>query len=238
MSSSFIKTSLKFPENLRTKKVLTIGNIGFFMAIKKDLLESWENSCLITDERLLEAFKKVRREDFVLKEYRNQAYEDIPLPILKNQTISQPTTVMLMLQALELKETDNVLEIGSGSGYNAALISEMVKRGKVCTIEIIPELHEFAKLNLKYFKNVNVILSDGSIGLKDFAPYDKIIVTASSPKIPERLLEQLKINGLLIVPVGSQSHQEMLIIRKFEDKLEIKNLGNFVFVPLTGEEGH
>lgn len=208
------------------------------MAIKKDLLESWENSCLITDEKLLSAFKKIRREDFVLKEYRDQAYDDTPLPILKNQTISQPTTVMLMLQALELKKNDIVLEIGSGSGYNAALISDIAKEGKVYTLEIIPELHEFAKLNLKYFKNVETILSDGSIGLKEHASYDKIIVTAASPKIPEKLLEQLKIDGILVVPVGSQSHQDMLVITKRKDKLDIKNLGSFIFVPLKGEEGH
>ena len=106
--------------------------------MKQDLIEYWINNNIITDKRLIEAFKKIEREEFVLKEYKDDAYSDIALPILKGQTISQPTTVMIMLQALELKKTDKVLEVGSGSGYNAALLSKLVK--KVYTTEIIPEL--------------------------------------------------------------------------------------------------
>ena len=122
---------------------------------------------IITDNNLIKDFTKIQREKFVLKEYKDDAYSDIALPILKGQTISQPTTVMIMLQALELKKTDKVLEVGSGSGYNAALLSKLVK--KVYTTEIIPELVEFARNNLKNIKNVMVIHCDGSKGLKKYS---------------------------------------------------------------------
>ncbi|HLD02315.1 MAG TPA: protein-L-isoaspartate(D-aspartate) O-methyltransferase [Candidatus Nanoarchaeia archaeon] len=206
--------------------------------MKKTLVKRWLKAGLITDQALLKAFEKVQREDFMLPEYMESAYMDTALPILANQTISQPTTVMIMIQALELKETEKVLEIGSGSGYNAALMAEMVKKGRIYTLEIISELADFAKKNLQPYGNVEVILSDGSIGLKEKAPFDKIIITAASPRIPDTLLKQLKIDGIMVVPVGSQFHQEMLVIRKRKEKLDIKNLGSFMFVPMKGKEGY
>ena len=205
--------------------------------MKQSLIHFWEENKIITSKKLIEVFKKVPRENFILKEYLNQAYADIPLPILEGQTISQPTTIMLMTQALEVKPRQKILEIGSGSGYQAAILSELVgKKGKIYTTEIIPSLVEFAKNNLKNYKNVKVIQAKhDELGYENEKPYDAIIITAASPRIPPPLIEQLKLHGILVAPVGKFS-QEMLVIKK-EKELEIKNLGSFVFVPLRGKYG-
>ncbi len=207
---------------------------------KESLIKYWQKSKLISDSRLMTAFRKIPRENFIPDELKKEAYDDNPLPIGYNQTISQPTTILIMLQALELKKTDKVLEIGAGSGYNAALISYIVKKGKVYTLEIIPELVEFAKDNIERLKikNIEIVKGDGSKGYKEEAPYDAIIVTASCPKIPSPLIKQLKNGGRLVIPVGPLYNQEMLKIIKVGEKLEIKNLGNFIFVPLKGEYGY
>jgi protein-L-isoaspartate(D-aspartate) O-methyltransferase len=199
---------------------------------KQKLIEKWTKSGLISDSEVISAFKKVKREKF-LHNHEEKAYEDIPLPIMHSQTISQPSTVVIMLQALELKEGMKVLEIGSGSGYNAALISEIIFPGKLFTTEIIPEVYEFAKNNLKSYENIRVVNSDGSFGYEKASPFDRIIVTCACSEVPRKLLHQLKDNGILLVPVGSKYSQEMLKITKKNDKLKIENLGNFVFVPLT-----
>lgn len=207
---------------------------------KESLINYWQKSKLITDKKIITAFKKIPRENFLPEDLKKQAYDDYPLPIGYNQTVSQPTTIIIMLQALELKKTDKVLEVGTGSGYNAALISHILKQGKLYTTEIIPELAEFAKLNLEKLKikNVEVIKTDGSKGHKEKSPYDKIIVTAACPKIPNILIKQLKIDGILIAPIGPLYNQQMLKIIKRPNKLEIKNLGNFIFVPMQGEYGY
>lgn len=210
--------------------------------MKQDLVEYWERSKLIKDTRLIRAFKKIPRENFILQEDLVKAYRDHPLAIGYGQTISQPTTVMLMTQALELKLGDKVLEVGTGSGYQAALISEMVgKNGKVYTTEIVDALAKFARENLKRLKvkNVEVFKADGSKGLKKYAPFDKIIVTAGCPEVPKPLIDQLKVGGILIAPVGDQFLQKMLKIKKLNNKeLHTEDLGDFIFVPLTGEYGH
>jgi len=161
-------------------------------------------------KKVIAAFKKIPREEFVLPEWRAEAYEDMPLPILSGQTISQPTTVVLMLDALELKTGMKVLEIGAGSGYNAALLSKLAK--KVYSIERIKELAEFAKKSLKKIgiKNVKVIHADGKKGYVKEAPYDRIIVTAAREKIPPALLKQLKDKGVLLMPVGPAYGQELI----------------------------
>ena len=205
---------------------------------KELLIKYWQKSKIITDPRLITAFKKIQRENFLPQELKYEAYNDNPLPIGYNQTISQPTTILIMLQALELKKTDNVLEVGTGSGYNAALISYIIKQGKLYTTEIIPELAESAKNKLENYKNIGVIKTDGSKGYKESAPYDKIIVTAACPKIPNLLIKQLKLNGTLVAPIGPLYNQEMLKIINRQNKLEIKNLGNFIFVPMQGEYGY
>jgi protein-L-isoaspartate(D-aspartate) O-methyltransferase len=210
--------------------------------MKERLISYWKEYSIINDEHLIEAFKSVPREKFVLEHFINEAYGDYPLPILSGQTISQPTTIMVMTQALELKPEEKVLEVGAGSGYQAALIARMIgSLGKVITTEVIPELAEFAKKNLKKagIKNVEVMHYDGSQGYKKEAPFHKIIVTAACPKIPEPLVEQLKINGILVAPVGSVYSQEMLKVKKLKNgKLDIQNLGEFVFVPLVGKYGY
>lgn len=205
---------------------------------KKDLIDQWTKLRIITDKRILDAFKKVKREDFVVKEYLREAYEDVPLPILQLQTISQPTTVVIMLQALDVRPGMKVLEIGAGSGYNAALLSLLVgNKGKVYTTEIIPELADFAMNNLKKFKNVEVHESDGSKGLPGFAPFDRIICTAAAEKIPKPLIEQLKDTGIIVIPVGPKYGQKVIKAVKIKGRLEEFSLGDFMFVPLIGEFG-
>ena len=173
--------------------------------MKFRLVEYWTRNKIITDEKLIEAFKKVPREKFILKEYLKEAYGDYPLPIHEEQTISQPTTVMLMSQALEVKLGHKILEIGTGSGYQAAILAEIVgSKGMVYTTEIKPSLVKFAKKNLKKagIKNVKVIHADGSKGYARAAPFDRMIVTAAAPSTPKPLLKQLKIGGILVIPVG------------------------------------
>lgn len=205
---------------------------------KKDLIDKWEKSGI--QKKILNAFLKVPREEFVLDEWKTQAYDDSPLPILADQTISQPTTVINMLQHLEIKKGQKILEIGSGSGYNAALMSRLVgKEGKVISVEVFSELVKFAKENLKKAKieNVNVIKADGSKGYEKEAPYDRIICTAASPKVPEPWKKQLKKKGVMILPVGDKYGQTMLKVKKIGEVLEYEELGDYLFVPLRGKYG-
>ncbi|MBI2671581.1 protein-L-isoaspartate(D-aspartate) O-methyltransferase [Candidatus Woesearchaeota archaeon] len=192
----------------------------------------------ITSKPVLDAIKHNLRENFILKEYKDIAYEDRAMPILANQTISQPYTVAFMLQELELKEKNKVLEIGAGSGWNSALIS-CITKNKVYAIEYNKEVAEFAEINLRKnkVKGVKVIIGDGNKGYKKEAPFDRIIVTAACSKIPSDLLSQLKNNGILLVPVGSLLSQNLLKIRKKGKDCKKENLGQFVFVPLKGKYG-
>ena len=211
------------------------------MASKEHLIKYWQESGIIKDKRLLNAFKRIPREKFVRKEHLEEAYGDYPLSIGKCQTISQPTTVMLMTQALELKANDKVLEIGTGSGYQAAIISKIIgKKGKIISTEIVPELAKFARQNIENLKlkNVEIIRHDGSKGYIDEAPYDKIIITAACPRIPKPLISQLKENGIIVAPVGNLNEQAMVKARKKGNKLIEENLGQFMFVPLKGRYGH
>lgn len=191
----------------------------------------------IRDERILSAMNKIPRELFVDPAFVSQAYEDIALPIDCNQTISQPYTVAFMTQCLNLKEGNKVLEIGTGSGYQATLLYLMGMR--VYSIERIYEL--YLKAN-KIFRDLGVKVfskwGDGSLGWKENAPYDGIIVTAAAPKVPEPLLEQLAINGKLVIPVGDRSYQAMYIITKIGDnQFQEQQEHYFKFVPLIGEQG-
>lgn len=202
---------------------------------KPFLLQRWRETGMIRDERVLQAFAAIPREEFVPPELRSMAYDDVPLPIGEDQTISQPTTVVLMLQALELKPSDIVLEVGCGSGYNAALLGKLCKH--VYTTEIIKSLALAAHHRLKQFgiSNVTVINIDGSEGYKKYAPYDKIILTAACRRIPAKLIAQLKEGGTILAPVGEPYSQTMIKGVKRKGKLETENLGNFIFVPLTGK---
>ena len=208
--------------------------------MKEELIKELQKR-IVKDPRIMEAFKSVPREHFVLSSHRNQAYEDRPLPILSGQTISQPSTVLMMTQALEIKEGMKILEIGSGSGYQAALLGKLVgTKGTVVSTEILPELVQFAQKNLDKvgIKNVSVVLHDGSSGYPSERFFDRIIVTASASEIPGPLVKQLKVNGVMVIPVGSFYSQSMLQVRKTKNgKLMTKNLGQFIFVPLQGMHG-
>ncbi|MBI2499159.1 protein-L-isoaspartate(D-aspartate) O-methyltransferase [Candidatus Woesearchaeota archaeon] len=203
---------------------------------KQTLLKHWKDQNLF-QEKYLQAFKKVKRENFILKNYQNEAYEDIPLPIGFNQTISQPSTVMIMTQTLEPEVNSKILEIGTGSGYQAALLSLLSPKGKIFTTEIIQELAEFAKSNLKEYENVQVLNIDGSKGYKEESPFDRIIFTCAIPKIENFILEQLRDPGILIAPIGDKISQEMIKITKKDLQLKKENLGYFAFVPLKGKYG-
>ena len=191
----------------------------------------------IHDQRVLAAMQIVPRHLFVPASWRVQAYEDMPLSIGHQQTISQPYIVALMLEALELAGTERVLEVGTGSGYQAALLGWLAQH--VSTVEIIPELAQSARAVLFQlgYKNVEVVAANGSIGWKTGAPYDAIIVAAASPAVPQPLVEQLQEGGRLVLPVGDLFAQVLLRVRKQQGKIVTEDLGGCAFVPLVGEEG-
>lgn len=210
------------------------------MEQKQLLMRFWKENFPFKDIEL-KAFEEVEREDFLPENLKNRAYDDNPLPLMRGKTISQPTTVMMMTSALELKPGEKVFEVGTGSGYQTAIIARIVgSKGKVVSTEIIPELVTFAKENLKKagIKNVVVFEDDGSKGLQKEAPYDKIIITAASKEFPKPLLEQLKTGGIIIGPVGDRHEQELVRGRKDKNgKLELEFLGQFLFSPLYGKYG-
>ena len=210
------------------------------MTQKTELINFWKQT-LGFREIELNAFKDVNREDFIPENLKYRAYEDMPLPLIRGKTISQPTTVMLMTHTLELQPGEKVFEIGAGSGYQAAIIAKIIgEKGRVITTEIIPELISLAKQNLVKAKinNVEIYEDDGSNGMPKEAPFDKIIITAACKQFPKPLLEQLKPEGVIVGPVGDQNEQEM--VRGFKDKngkLELEFLGPFLFSPMYGKYG-
>ena len=201
---------------------------------KQHLYRYWKNSRLITSDPVLKAFLAVPRELFVDHSFRNQSYSDHPLPIGCEQTISQPTTVMLMLQLLELLPGQRVLEICAGSGYNAALLAEL--SGIVVTVERHKQLVKIAQENLKQagYEDVIVVYGDGKQGYALEGPYDRIMVTAAAHQIPQKLKDQLSIGGLLVAPIGATYGCEMLTIRKISsNNFQTSDHGLFSFVPLV-----
>ena len=192
----------------------------------------------ITDDKVLNAIKRVKRENFIPPTLRDKAYGNYPLPIGENQTISQPYIVALMTQALDIEKDDKVLEVGTGSGYQAAILAELARI--VYTVERIPSLLDKARTNLysQGYDNIILVLGDGTKGLPEYAPYDKIIVTAAAPKVPESLLEQLKGGGKMVIPVGDRYIQDLKLIEKaLNGRIYQKSLGGCRFVPLIGKEG-
>jgi protein-L-isoaspartate(D-aspartate) O-methyltransferase len=193
----------------------------------------------INDERVLQAMLKVKRHLFVPESYRPLAYEDRPLPIGEGQTISQPYIVALMTSQLHLKSEDKVLEIGTGSGYQAAVLAELCK--EVYSIEIIEQLARTAQERLEAmgYKNVWVKSGDGFYGWAEHAPYDAIIITCAAALIPERLVEQLREGGRMVLPLGDEPfHQSLTVLtKKREGKIEKQQITDVVFVPMTGEIG-
>lgn len=191
----------------------------------------------ISDKRVLDAFLKVPRHEFVPDEFREDAYNDYPLSIGANQTISQPYMVALMTECLALKGNEKVLEIGTGSGYQAAILAELAK--DVYSVERIEPLAAGAKkvLDSLGYKNCNIKIGDGTLGWSDFAPYDGIIVTAGAPAIPEALVKQLKDTGRLVAPIGGGFGQILTIVEKKGASIKTTDVCGCVFVPLIGEEG-
>lgn len=189
----------------------------------------------IADNRVVEAMKRVPRDAFVSQEQYHVAYDDRPLSIGFGQTISQPFIVALMVQALELRGDEKVLELGTGSGYEAAILAELAQ--KVVTVECIPELAKSARqvLDRLGYSNIEVHVAGKALGWPDGGPYDAIIVSAGAPTVPEVLLEQLTCNGRLVIPVGSRLQQELLRVTKLKKRNNIENLGGCYFVPLIGE---
>lgn len=190
----------------------------------------------ITNKRVLKAFLKVPRHEFVPEEFKQQAYIDEALPIGEGQVITQPSLAARMTQALHLKGNEKVLEVGTGSGYQAAILAELSK--EVFTIERREPLAVRAKSVLDELgcKNVHVIIGNGTEGLPEEAPFDAIIVTAGAPKIPQPLIDQLKEGGYLVIPLGeSPLEQELMEFQKVKEVLKFKNLGPAYFVPLTGK---
>lgn len=190
----------------------------------------------IMDKRVIDAMQEIPRHIFVPENERKEAYGDFPLPIGFSQTISQPYIVALMTSLLKLNGSERVLEIGTGSGYQSAILSKLAK--EVYTIERIPQLADMAKKIFKTLnvENVCVVIRDGTLGLSEYAPYDRIIVTASSPDIPKPLQEQLKDGGIMVIPVG-KGYQRLIVATKEGGILKERDEGGCVFVPLIGEYG-
>jgi protein-L-isoaspartate(D-aspartate) O-methyltransferase len=191
----------------------------------------------IRDERVFAAMEKIPREKFVVPEAQREAYADAPLPIGSGQTISQPFMVATMIEALEIKPSDRVLEVGTGTGYQAALLAELA--GRVWTIERDPDLAEKARQNLEElgYRNVSVVCADGTLGLPQYAPFDKILVAAGAPQVPQSLVAQLAQGGTLAIPVGDRVQQQLHVVRKTDEGLVTSGNVACCFVPLLGEEG-
>jgi protein-L-isoaspartate(D-aspartate) O-methyltransferase len=205
---------------------------------RQSMVESQLRARGIQDERVLAAMLRVPRHEFVSARYRDQVYEDHPVPIGEKQTLSQPYIVAIMLEALALKPADSVLEVGTGSGYQTALLAELTRQ--VYSVErhvaLVREAEALlAKLG---YRNASVLLGDGSRGLAERAPFDAIIVSAAAPRIPEPLIEQLREGGRMVVPVGPAHAQDLQLVRKQAGQPVLAKLEGCRFVPLIGEHGY
>ena len=210
-------------------------NPEVFGNLRQEMVEKQLRIRGIADDRVLEAMLRVPRHEFAPERFRDQAYEDHPLPIGEGQTISQPYMVALMLEALVLSPADKVLEVGTGSGYVTALLGEMVC--EVISIERYPPLADQAMqllVDLGY-KNMRVIAGDGSRGVPEFAPYNAIIVSAAAPEIPQELIEQLANGGRMIIPVGEEDSQQLQLIYKENGRVSARLRELCRFVPLVSE---
>jgi protein-L-isoaspartate(D-aspartate) O-methyltransferase len=192
----------------------------------------------ITNERVLDAMARVSRHEFVDQRYWAQAYDDHPLPIGESQTISQPYIVALMLELLDPSPEQAILEVGTGSGYQTALLAELARH--VYTIERHPALALVAQTQLQRlgYLNVTLEIGDGSAGVPAFAPYDGIIVAAAAPALPPKLFDQMKEAGRMVIPIGPSDAQELQLIRKQQGQPVITKQVGCRFVPLVGEQGY
>jgi protein-L-isoaspartate(D-aspartate) O-methyltransferase len=212
--------------------------IDSYITPRRNMVESQLRARGIRDERVLAAMLHVPRHEFVSEDYRDQVYEDHPIPIGEGQTLSQPYIVAIMLQALALDPPDAVLEIGTGSGYQTALLSELARR--VYSVERHASLARAAQTTLARlsYTNLEVLLGDGSHGLPEHAPFDAIVVSAAAPHIPPPLFEQLREGGRMVIPVGPPHAQELQLVRKQAGQPMLTNLEGCRFVPLIGSEGY
>lgn len=200
---------------------------------KQQLIESLKERGF--SKQILDAFAKVKRENFIPEKSRDMAYEDTPLSIGKGQTISQPYTIAMMFSLLNLRKDQKVLEIGSGCGYALALLSEIVgEGGEVYGIEIVKELAQKSKQNLKDYNNIKVYHGNGADGLPDHAPFDRILISAGCREVPDEVFSQLKENGILVAPMGPGRELALVSIRKInKKKTVIERIPGFVFVPFV-----
>ena len=205
-----------------------------FEFAKNDMIRKQLYNRGIGDSRVLEAFKKIDRHLFIGEDIIDQSYDDNALPIGHGQTISQPYITALMTELLAPESDEVILEIGTGSGFQTAILSTMAKF--VVSVEKIRELSEFAKKNIAKLKieNIETFVADGTLGWKDNAPYDGIIVTAGSPEIPKLLLEQLKPGGRMIIPIGKEAFHKLTLVLKTEDGFTQEEIMDCTFVPLIG----
>jgi len=216
---------------------LTTKEVAETIAMRSKMIHDQIEKRGIKSRQVLDAFAKVPRHLFVPKEYRTMAYSDRALPIGKGQTISQPYIVAFMTESLNLKPADRVLEIGTGSGYQAAILAEICD--SVYSVEIIPSLGKDAKQLLKKlgYTNIEVKIGDGYKGWTTYAPFDAIIVTCAPTQIPETLKEQLAEGGRMIIPVGEQYVQELILLEKKNGRLREKKVLPVMFVPMVDDAG-
>jgi protein-L-isoaspartate(D-aspartate) O-methyltransferase len=208
-----------------------------FQKARDRMVETQLISRGISDSRVLEAMRKVPRHLFVEEALKEQAYSDFPLPIGEKQTISQPYIVALMTETLGLKGHEKILEIGTGSGYQAAILAELADR--VFSIERFPGLAYRANqiLQKQGYQNIIIRVTDGSLGWPDEAPFDGVMATAGTPKIPQPLIDQLGMGGRLVLPVGDRVSQELIMVERVPEGVKKTNLGGVRFVDLVGKLG-
>ncbi len=218
------------------------GHESMYEEERRQLVHRLKRFGYVKSEKILQAMEKVPRHEFLPLEARSHAYVDSPIPIGLGQTISAPHMIGIMLEALDPQPGNKVLEIGAGSGYHAALMGELVRpNGKVYTVERLEALGLQARetINRLGFGDVvEVSIADGSAGLAEHAPYDRITVAAAAPAVPRPLEEQLADNGRLLVPVGDRGYQDLILVVRRGDHLERSELGGVVFVPLIGQHGY
>lgn len=215
----------------------------------KDFMEFEERRKILIDslkingisDRVLDAMMRVPRHLFVPERLQDTAYMDMPLPIGHDQTISAPHMVAIMCELLDISSGMKILEVGSGSGYNAAVMAELAgDEGHIYTVERIPELAYFAEKNLKRagYRNVTVLQDDGSCGLAKHAPYERISVTSAAPEVPRPLIDQLAPEGIMAIPVGNGEQQLIVVKKDMKGKVSYKSWGAVIFVPLIGKYGY
>jgi len=208
------------------------------MGSNRELVAFLRSQAWLKTPSLVTAFEKTDRAKFVSPAYAEHAYLDTPLPTLAGQTVSAPSVVAVMTEALQPQLGQKILEVGSGSGYQAAVIAEAIgPKGRLYTVENVSALFDFARQKLAAYNNVEVVYADGSRGLPDKAPFDGIIVTAGAPSVPKALFDQLKEGGRLVIPVGQRYFQDLLLVQKIDGKPVTESLLPVAFVPLIGKQG-